>query len=86
MSHGPSLDDLAEDPHPHLARLRLEGPVAWIDALGGWLVVDRATALEVLRDDATFTVDDPRFSTAQVVGRSMLSTDGDEHDLSLIHI
>jgi cytochrome P450 len=28
----------------------------------------------------TFTVDDPRFSTAQVVGRSMLSTDGDEHE------
>ena len=27
----------------------------------------------------TFTVDDPRFSTAQVVGPSMLSLDGDEH-------
>ena len=27
----------------------------------------------------TFTVDDPRFSTAQVIGPSMLSLDGDEH-------
>jgi cytochrome P450 len=33
----------------------------------------------VLHDPDTFTVDDARFSTAQVVGRSMLSTDGDEH-------
>src|SRR3954465_4834836 len=40
----------------------------------------RALALQVLRDDATFTVDDPRFSTAVVVGPSMLSTDGAEHD------
>ena len=34
---------------------------------------------EVLRDDETYTVDDPRFSTAVVVGPSMLSTDGAEH-------
>jgi cytochrome P450 len=32
-----------------------------------------------MRDAARFTVDDPRFSTAQVVGPSMLSLDGDEH-------
>ena len=33
----------------------------------------------VMRDADTFTVDDPRFSTAQVVGPSMLSLDGDAH-------
>src|SRR5690349_21384082 len=32
-----------------------------------------------LRDPRTFTVDDPRFSTAQVVGPSMLSLDGAPH-------
>jgi cytochrome P450 len=32
-----------------------------------------------MRDAVTFTVDDPRFSTARVVGPSMLSLDGDEH-------
>jgi len=32
-----------------------------------------------MRDATTYTVDDPRFSTAQVVGPSMLSTDGPEH-------
>ena len=33
-----------------------------------------------MRDAATFTVDDPRFSTGQVVGQSMLTRDGAEHD------
>jgi len=35
--------------------------------------------MEVLRAPATFTVDDRRFSTAQVVGPSMLSLDGADH-------
>jgi cytochrome P450 len=42
-------------------------------------VTAREPALQVVRDAATFTVDDPRFSTARVVGPSMLSLDGDEH-------
>lgn len=37
-------------------------------------------ALRILRDPERFTVDDPRFSTARIVGRSMLSTEGAEHD------
>lgn len=74
-----TIEDLAGDPHPHLARLRAEGPVVWVDAVGGWLVTARLEAVEVLRDPETFTVDDPRFSTARVVGPSMLSTDGAEH-------
>lgn len=71
--------DLAElelDPHPFLARIR---PVAWVPVLDGWLVTGRELALRVLRDDEAFTVDDPRFSTARVVGPSMLSRDGAEH-------
>jgi cytochrome P450 len=32
-----------------------------------------------MRDPVTFTVDDPRFSTGQVVGQSMLTRDGAEH-------
>ena len=43
------------------------------------MVTDWSLALEVLRDWQRFTVDDPRFTTGQVVGPSMLSTDGDEH-------
>ncbi len=71
-----SLNELETDPHPALAALR---PVGWVDALDGWVVASRSLALEVMRDPSTFTVDDPRFSTARVVGPSMLSLDGAAH-------
>jgi cytochrome P450 len=54
--------------------------VAWLPALDGWLVTGREQALEAMRDAARFTVDDPRFTTARVVGPSMLSTDGAAHE------
>jgi cytochrome P450 len=75
-----TLAELERDPHPALARLRESEPVAWVPALGGWLVTRRDLALAAMRDAATFTVDDPRFSTGRVVGRSMLTTEGEEHD------
>jgi cytochrome P450 len=50
-----------------------------VPVLDGFVVTGREAAVSVLRDPATFTVDDPRFSTAQVVGPSMLSVDGPEH-------
>ena len=74
-----TLADLEGDPYPVLARLREREPVSWLPALGGWLVTRRDLALRVMRDAAVFTVDDPRFSTARVVGPSMLSLDGAEH-------
>jgi cytochrome P450 len=73
------MADLDGDVHPVLRRLRASEPVSWLPALGGWLVTRRDLALHVLRDSATFTVDDPRFSTARVIGPSMLSLDGTEH-------
>jgi cytochrome P450 len=74
-----TLEQLETDPHPVLARLREHEPVSWLPALGGWLVTRRDLALGVMRDTDTFTVDDARFSTGQVVGPSMLSLDGAEH-------
>ncbi|WP_019633309.1 cytochrome P450 [Actinomadura atramentaria] len=74
-----TADALAADPHPVLARLRDREPVSWAPALGCWLVTRHDLAVRVLRDPALFTVDDPRFSTARVVGPSMLSLDGPEH-------
>ncbi|MGH3486542.1 MAG: cytochrome P450, partial [Actinopolymorphaceae bacterium] len=68
------------DAHAVLAQLRANEPVSWLPALRGWLVTRRSLVLRVMRDPEGFTVDDPRFSTAQVVGRSMLSTDGAEHE------
>src|SRR3954452_18583236 len=74
-----TLDELEDDPYPLLARLRAAEPVSWLPALGGWLVTRYDLAVRVMRDPTNFTVDDPRFSTARVVGPSMLSLDGADH-------
>jgi len=74
-----TIAELDGDPHPLLRRLREHEPVSWLPALGGWLVTRHDLALRVMRDSETFTVDDPRFSTARMVGPSMLSLDGAEH-------
>src|SRR4051812_17038210 len=74
-----SRAELDADAHATLARLRATSPVAWVESLDCWLVTGYDDAVRVMRDSHTFTVDDPRFSTARVVGRSMLSVDGGEH-------
>jgi cytochrome P450 len=74
-----TLEQLEGAPYGLLARLREAEPVAWLPVLDGWLVTRRDLGLQVMRDPATFTVDDPRFSTGQVVGPSMLTLDGSEH-------
>ena len=80
LGAGVTLQQLDADPHPINARLREHEPVSWLPSLEGWLVTRHDLALEAMRDAATFTVDDPRFSTAQVIGPSMLSLDGEAHD------
>jgi cytochrome P450 len=74
-----TLAELDAEPYGLLADLREREPVAWVPVLDGWLVTRRDLCIEVMRDAERFTVDDPRFSTARVVGPSMLSLDGDEH-------
>jgi cytochrome P450 len=75
-----TLQELDADPHPAHARLREREPVSWLPSLEGWLVTRHDLVLQAMRDAGTFTVDDPRFSTAQVIGPSMLSLDGDAHE------
>ena len=74
-----TVAELTADPHPALRRLRESEPVSWLPATGGWLVTRADLTEPVLREPAAFTVDDPRFTTARVVGPSMLSLDGTEH-------
>jgi len=69
---GVTLDQLDTDPHPVLAALREREPVSWVPVLDGWLVTRRDLCIEVMRDAERFTVDDPRFSTAQVVGEPLV--------------
>src|SRR5712692_8431354 len=77
---GVGLAELAGSPHAALAKLRDAEPVSWLPALDGWLVTRRDLAFAVMRATETFTVDDPRFSTRRVVGPSMLTLDGAEHE------
>ena len=74
-----TIEALEADPHPLLAQLREHEPVSWVPSLECWLVTRHDLTLQVMRDAETFTVDDPRFSTGQVVGPSMLTLDGGEH-------
>jgi cytochrome P450 len=74
-----TIEQLTGDPHPHWHRLRGQAPVVRVPALDGWVVLTHSAASAVLRDPVGFTVDDPRFSTGQLFGSSMLSTDGAEH-------
>jgi cytochrome P450 len=75
----PSLESFATDPHPLLHQLRDIGPISWAPSLDAWLVTSHQLCVEVMRDPDTFTVDDTRFSTRQVIGPNMLSLDGPEH-------
>ena len=75
-----TLDELQQNPYPALARLRAAEPVSWVPTLNAWLITRRDLAIEAMRDADRFTVDDPRFSTAAVLGESMLSKDGTEHE------
>jgi cytochrome P450 len=72
-------EQLDDDPHPILRRLREAEPVSWLPALDAWLVTRHDAATEAMRDAQRFTVQDERFSTGRVVGASMLSVDGHEH-------
>jgi cytochrome P450 len=74
-----TIEQLDRDPHPVHGSLRATEPASWLPCLNGWLITRHDLALEAMRDADTYTVDDPRFSTAQVIGPSMLSLDGAEH-------
>jgi cytochrome P450 len=70
---------LDENPYPLLRQLRESDPVCWVPELNAWLVTRYDLAVGVLKDSGSFTVDDPRFTTARVTGPSMLSLDGPAH-------
>lgn len=74
-----TIEALSSNPHPILRQLREERPVSRVPTLGAWLVTSYEHCTRVMLDPETFTVDDPRFSTQQVIGPSMLSLDGLEH-------
>jgi cytochrome P450 len=74
-----TLDALEHDPHPVLHTLRAHEPVSWVSALNAWVVTRHSLVVALMRDAEAFTVDHPGFTTARVVGPSMLSLDGAAH-------
>jgi cytochrome P450 len=75
-----AFEDLTEHARlDALDRLRAAEPVAWVPALGGWLVTSWELARSVLgRRDAFSVWAEPNLVRASL-GVMMLSTDGDEH-------
>ncbi len=74
-----TVDQLTESPYEVLASIRAVEPVSWVPATGAWFVTRRDLAIKAMKDTERFTVDDERFTTARVLGTSMLSLDGPEH-------
>ncbi len=74
-----TVDELTETPYEVLDRLRLHEPVSFLPALNAWWITRRDLALEAMTNAETFTVDDDRFTTARILGTSMLNLDGPEH-------
>lgn len=69
---------LDEDPYPHLARLRADEPVSWIDSLGMWYVT-RHEDVRALLADSRLGNDSPHSPVRDTFGPQMLSADGAEH-------
>ena len=77
--NGLSPETLTGDASHLFAAVRRTEPVSWAPLLDSWIVTGYDEAVAVMRDAERFTVDDPRFTSAAVLGRSMLSLDGPEH-------
>ena len=71
---------LTASPYEALAGLRTHEPVSWVPATEAWFVTRRDLASEAMRDAQRYTVADDRFTTARVLGTSMLNLDGPEHE------
>ena len=74
-----NINDFEQHLHVTNSRLRATEPVSWIPCLDAWFVTSYELCTHVMRDAKNYTVDHPGFSTAQVVGHSMLSKDGEAH-------
>ncbi len=74
-----TIEQLENDPYPIFARLRREAPIAWIPALGSWLVSTWKYCREIARDSEHFAGgSDPALE--HVFGQPcILSVDGEIH-------
>lgn len=74
-----TLVDLEGDVHLLMHKFREAEPVSFVHSINAWLVTRHDDCCLVMRDTETYTVDHPGFTTAQVIGPTMLSFDGQLH-------
>jgi cytochrome P450 len=75
-----TLDDLETDPHPILADLRDNNPVAYLPHMDMWLVTRWDEVTQVCGDPDSFTANTNPSWLAECLGENMLTLDGEQHD------
>ncbi len=75
-----TVDDLERDPYPIYERLRREEPVAWVPAVGCFLVTRAADVEVVTTRTEDFTAEAPTSPVDRYFGgRTLMTMDGQEH-------
>lgn len=74
-----TIPELADDPFPILERLRAEGGVHWVPAIGRHLVTSYAAVHDTELDQRVFTANEKGSLMIRAMGHSMLRKDDPEH-------
>jgi hypothetical protein len=73
------IEDLYENPFPIYRRLRDESPVAWVPAVGRYLVTSFEACHRIEQDAETFSANEEGSLMKRAMGHSMLRKDDPEH-------
>jgi cytochrome P450 len=75
-----TLEDLERDPYPIYERLRADEPVAWVPAVGLWLVTRWEDVWFVDHHPALFTAATDPSTLNRTMGVNMLGSEGPVHE------
>ncbi|MEP9362749.1 cytochrome P450 [Nocardioides sp. CN2-186] len=76
-----TLDEVGRDPIRLTRLLREEEPVSWLPRAETWLVSSRELVEQVVRDHHRFTAESEENTDRAVLGPTMLTVDGPQHDV-----
>lgn len=74
-----TIPELHRDPYPIYERLRAEGGVHWVPAVGRYLVTSYAATHETELDQELYSANEERSLQIRAMGHSMLRRDDPEH-------
>ncbi|MGO1183251.1 MAG: cytochrome P450 [Micrococcaceae bacterium] len=75
------IPELYRDPFPTFERLRAEGGVHWVPAVGRYLVTSYAAVHDTELDQQTFSADEQGSLMIRAMGHSMLRKDDPDHQV-----